>query len=98
MPNVMPSQVVLVIVKFFPHVTKRTSGEELHFGSLDILQGIVNLIREIPPELISVHADQYADLVLAIATIEEQNKYRISRGGSFPLPAVKNLDVATVLY
>ncbi len=99
MPNIMPSQVVLVIEKFFSHVTKIQPGDGLiHSGQLDHLQGIVNLIREIPPELINVPADQYADLVLAIATIEENGKFRIGRGTSFPIPAIKSVDVATVLY
>jgi hypothetical protein len=99
MPNVMPSQVVLAIEKFFSHVTKNTPGDGLiHSGQLDRLQGIVNLIREIPSELIIVPSDQYADMVLAMAIIEEQGKFRISRGGSFPLPAIKDVDVATVLF
>jgi hypothetical protein len=60
MPNVMPSQVVLVIEKFFTHVTKSTPGDGLiHSGQLDSLQGIVNLVHEIPAELINVSTDQY---------------------------------------
>jgi hypothetical protein len=99
MPSVMPSQVVLVIEKFFSHVTKNTPGDGLiHSGQLDILQGIVNLIREIPSELINVPADQYADMIVAMTIIEEQGKFRIGRGTSFPLPAIKHVDVATVLY
>lgn len=99
MPNIMPSQVVLVIEKFFSHVTKNTPGDGLiHSGQCDVLQGIVDLIREIPSELIAVPTDQYADLVLAMAIIEEQGKFRIGRGTSFPLPAIKSVDVATVLY
>jgi hypothetical protein len=99
MPNVMPSQVVLVIEKFFSHVTKNNPGDGLiHSGQLDSLQGVVNLIREIPSELINVRPDQYADMVLAIAIIEEQGKFRIGRGTSFQLPAIKSVDVATVLY
>lgn len=90
MPNIMPNQVVLVVEKFFSHVTKNLPGNDLlHSGALDILQGIVNLVREIPSELINVPADQYADLVLAIAIIEEQNKFRIGRGGEFPASSNK---------
>ena len=40
MPSVMPSQVVLVIEKFFSHVTRNTPGE-IHSAQLDSLQGIV---------------------------------------------------------
>jgi hypothetical protein len=97
MSSVMPSQVVLVIEKFFSHVTRNTPGE-IHSTQLDSLQGIVNLIREIPSELINVSLDQYANMVLAMATIEEQGKLRIGRGTSFQLPAIKGVDVATVLY
>jgi hypothetical protein len=99
MPNVMPSQVVLVIEKLFAHVTRNVSGEgAIHSGQLDSLQGIVNLIGEIPAELINVATDLYADMVLAIAIIEEQGKFRIGRGTSFPIPTVRSRDVATVLY
>ncbi len=99
MPNVMPSQVVAVIERFFSHVKSPPSGDGLiHSGQLDILQGIVNLVREIPSELITVPIDQYADAVFAIAIIEEQGKFRINRGSSFTLPAIKSVDVVTVLY
>lgn len=95
----MPSQVVIVIEKFFSHVTKNVPGDGLIYsGQLDILQGIVNLVRDIPSELVNVPADQYADLVLAMAIIEEQNKFRIGRGTSFPLPAINKIDVATVVH
>jgi hypothetical protein len=61
------------------------------------LQGIVNLVREIPPELITVPTDQYADLTLAVSIIEENNRLRASRDTSFGVPALKGADVATVL-
>ena len=99
MPEVMPSQVVLITEQFFARVTKSIPGEGLiHSGQLDGLQGIVNLIREIPSQLINVPTDQYADMVLAITIIEEQGKFRIGRGTSFPIPTIKNVDVATTLY
>ena len=99
MPNVMPSQVVLVIAKFFSHVTRATPGDGLIQSShLDQLQGIVNLVREIPPELITVLTDQYADLTLAGSIVEENNRLRVSRDTSFGVPALKGVEVATVLY
>lgn len=95
----MPSQVVLVIEKFFSHVTRATPGDgQIQSSHLDQLQGIVNLIREIPPELLAVPPDQYADLTLAMTIIEEQGKFRVSRGSSFGVPALKGVDVATLLY
>jgi hypothetical protein len=99
MPSVMPSQVVLVIQRFFSHVTRNTPGDGfLYSNSLDSLQGIVNLIHEIPSELINVPSEQYADMVLAMAIVEEQGKFRSGRGTSFHLPAIQGVDVATVLY
>jgi hypothetical protein len=100
-PNTMPSQVVLVIEKFFPHVTENVTVSRdglIYSPQLDVLQGIVNLVHQIPSELINVPPNQYADLVLAIAIIEEQSKFRASRGGNFPIKGISNLDVATVLY
>jgi hypothetical protein len=97
MSNMMPSQVVQVIEKFFT-VAPITDRRPIYSAQLDILQGIVILIRQIPSELISVPADQYADLVLAMAIIEEQAKLRIGRTTSFEIPHVRLVDVATVLH
>jgi hypothetical protein len=97
----MPSQVVLVIEKFFPHVTQNVTASRdglINSQQLDVLQGIVNLVREIPSELINVPADQYADLVLATTIIREQSKFIAGRGGSFNIKCINNIDVATVLY
>jgi len=98
-PNVMPSQVVLVIEKFFSHVRRATPGDGLIQSShLEQLQGIVNFIREIPSELIVVPPDQYGDMTLTITIIEENEKFRVTNGGHFGVAAVKSIDVATILY
>ncbi|MFZ0204624.1 MAG: hypothetical protein WAL59_00585 [Roseiarcus sp.] len=95
----MPSQVVPVIRRLFPHVTTIRPGDSLlHSGQLDQLIGITNLIKEIPRELITVSVDEYADFILALASIEENNKFRISRGHSFGLPAIAGKDFATIMY
>ena len=94
----MPSQIVLVIAKFFSHVTRTTPGDgALQASRLDQLQGIVNLVPQIPPELINVPTDQYADLTLAVSIIEENNRLGCHgiRASVFP---AKGVDVATVLY
>jgi hypothetical protein len=84
MPEVMPSQVVLVIERFFAHVTKSIPGEGLiHSGQLDGLQGIVNLIREIPSQLINVPTDQYADMVLAIAISKNKENLELVEEQAF---------------
>jgi hypothetical protein len=99
MKNIMPSQVVSVVLRLFPHVTVARPGDGfLHSGQLDQLLGIANLVKEIPSELMTVSVADYADLVLALTSIEENNKFRISRGAQFGLPAIQGKDFATIIY
>jgi hypothetical protein len=80
-------------------VSKPSPGEALlQSGRLDELQGIVNLVREIPNSLIHVSTDRYAEVVLAMTIIEENVKFRFSREYQFPPRAIKGVDLATAMY
>jgi hypothetical protein len=52
------------------------------------LRGIINLLKDVPPELINLTSANYADLVLATSTIEETLETWISRGRLIPLSQV----------
>ncbi len=95
----MPSQVVLVIEKLFPDVlSPNWQIAPLSTDELNALKGIVNLVREIPNELITVPVERYADLVLAMTVIDEElAKYR-ARQSRAALPRPGNVNVLTTIH
>ena len=68
MPTFMPSQVVQTIDGLFPHAASNTRGAQL-MGNSTKLFGILNLIKDVPAELIALSRSDYAELVLAQSTI-----------------------------
>jgi hypothetical protein len=61
MPSVMPSQVVQTIDELFPHAAQGRGDGQLQASHSPQLIGIMNLIKTIPPELITVPPPVYAD-------------------------------------
>jgi hypothetical protein len=99
MQSVMPSQVVEVIERLFPHVrSPRNESISFRDEALEQLQGIVNLIREIPRELITVSGANYSNFVLAITRIEQTTNLRTTRPPAFGLLEPVGRDVATILF
>jgi hypothetical protein len=96
MPNVMPSQVVQTIDELFPHAAAERGGQLQADNSAQLI-GILNLVKAIPPELITVPPNAYADLVLAVSTIEYHLRVWISRGHEGTLANVKGTDAVTVI-
>lgn len=98
MPTVMPSQVVATIDMLFPHAAREPSGAVLMASHSARLKGIIDLVKMIPSELIVVPADQYADLILSISTIESSLETWISRGETGTIPHVRDgLDAITLI-
>ena len=72
MSRVMPSQVVETIDEMFPHAGMgRPYGVFTYVESSKFL-GILNLVKEIPSELINLCSADYAELILATSAIEAQ--------------------------
>lgn len=75
MPLVMPSQIVSIIESLFPTVADPHFQQDpltgVDFKQTNVLKGIVNLIHQIPGELITIPGDQYAQLLIANTIIEE---------------------------
>jgi hypothetical protein len=70
MTRVVPSQVVATIGQLCPGSCDSSSRATYSFGNAGALRGIVDLIRQIPQELLILPAAQYADLVIALGAIE----------------------------
>ena len=59
MPSVMPSQVVQTIDQLFPHAATGRGDGQLQAGHSPQLIGIMNLVKAIPSELITVPPNLY---------------------------------------
>jgi hypothetical protein len=97
MPKVMPSQVVQTIDQLFAHAARGSGDGQLQAGHSPGLTGVINLVKAIPPELISVPPDDFADLVLATSTIEYHLGVWTSRGPTGGMAPVKGSDAISVI-
>jgi hypothetical protein len=97
MAHVMPTQVVRTIDELFPHAVKDQLGVSLSAGHSSQLLGILNLLRDVPEELMTLSPAEYADLVLAKSTIDEHLEHWRSRGNVGNMAFVKGADAVTVI-
>jgi len=69
MPRVVPSQVVELIDRLFPTAkeNKEFSVSRLHQHKV---AAIIELIEQIPPELITLNEDDYSRFVVSISTMK----------------------------
>src|SRR5215813_5414787 len=95
--HVMPSRVVETIDDLFPHAKRNSPNAVLGAGGGSQYLGILNLLKDVPDELIVLaHAD-YSELVLAKSTIEEHLAHWRSRGNVGEMAHVKGFGVVTVI-
>jgi hypothetical protein len=97
MSRVMPSQVVQTIDELFPHAAKNVRDAGLSAGHSSQLLGILNLLEDVPDELINLTPADYADFVLAKSTIVEHLAHWRARGNVGNMAHVKGLDAVTVI-
>ncbi len=92
MPRVVPTQAVATIDLLFPHVKGGETQATYTTGNAPSLRGIVDLVREIPPELLALPSDEYANFVIGLGAIENQLATWASRGDTGALRPVSGLD------
>jgi hypothetical protein len=97
MPSVMPSQIIQTIDELFSQAAQGRGDLQLQASHSPQLIGILNLVKAIPPELITVPPNVYADLVLAMSTIEYHLDVWTSRGPVGGMASVKGCDVVTLI-
>jgi hypothetical protein len=97
MARVMPSQVVQMIDDLYPHAAKNTPGVLLSAGDGRKLLGILNLLKEVPDELIALGGADFSELILAKSTIEDTLEHWRSSGAVGNIDSVKRFDVVTVI-
>ncbi len=69
MARIVPSQVVGTIDRLFTGELKGVGTAALNHERLFHLQGVVDLLRQLPNELLAVDAAEFADLTVATAAI-----------------------------
>jgi hypothetical protein len=97
MVRVMPSQLVQTIDKLFPHAAKDLPGASMMPGNGPKLLGILNLLKNVPDELMTMAPTEYMDLVLAQSTIEETLAHWRARGDVGEMARVNGYDVVTIM-
>ena len=70
MVRIVPSQIVETIDRLFTGPSKGVGTATLDHERLFHLQGVVDLLRQLPNELLAVGAAEFADLTVATAAIE----------------------------
>jgi hypothetical protein len=97
MSNVMPSQVVQTIDELFPHAVRNVENAALHASHSSHMLGILNLLQDVPAELITLSSADYSEFVLAKSTIEEHLAIWRSRGPAGQMGHVKGRDPITII-
>jgi hypothetical protein len=95
MARVMPSQLVKTIDLFYPHAAKDQPGTVL--GHKSELLGIVNLLKNVPDELITLSPAEYSELELAKSTIEDHFHHWWARGNVGDMSNVGTFDAVTLI-
>jgi hypothetical protein len=96
MARIMPTQVVQTIDDWFPRAKQNERSVPL-VGVRAELVGILNLLKDVPNELIILAAADYAELILAKSAIEEYLARTTAREDYGILAQVKGYDVTTVI-
>jgi hypothetical protein len=100
MARVMPTQVVQTIDELFPHAQRNVRGG-LQANQSPHLVGLLQLLKGVPQELVTVSSAEYADLILAVSMIEETLLYwkaiRSAGGLSGEMLPVKGTDAVSVI-
>lgn len=91
MPRVVPSQVVTLIDQLFPWANNLGSGRKLDFHYSGQLASILELVDQIPPELIVLDPDNYTKFVLSVSVIRTAINTTWWRGSGYKLGGVPGL-------
>jgi hypothetical protein len=93
MSRITPTLAIATIRLLFPGASRHNSPQPTYStGNANALRGIINLVNEVPSEMIVLPEDVYADLILATSAIENQLNIWISRGDVGVLQPVKGVD------
>jgi hypothetical protein len=86
MPRVIPSDVVTLINDRFPNAADDIN---VHSGHAGTLSAIVQLVAQIPDELLTISGGDYGDFISSIESLKYTLDRWPARGGDDPPPKVK---------
>jgi hypothetical protein len=92
----MPSQVVQTIDVWFPHAAKNQPNP-WGGGDTSALLGVLNLLKDVPDELLIQESADYSDLILAKSAIEDFLAHTRARGNVGGMSPVRGFDAITVI-
>lgn len=84
MARIVPSQARAVLDEMFPFASTQAPGRDhrLNVGHSAMLAGLVDLIDQIPQELITLEGPEYATFIMSLAAIRDS--LALWRSGSQP--------------
>jgi hypothetical protein len=102
MPRVVPSQVVELIDLLFPDARQQKEGDDkfmLTVGNAPAIAGILDLVQQIPHELLTVNQQQYGELVVSVRALRTVIDHWHSRGdyGFRRVPGLRHLNPITLI-
>ncbi len=91
MPRVVPSQVRAVIKRLYSDVETELSQKGATFPiSKAVVRAIVELLNDVPAELITLEADDYANFSVNLSAL------RVARDSDHPVFGVGNTEIVTL--
>ena len=97
MARVMPSRIVATIDELFPHAVRNERRKNLPPHESPQLLGILNLLKDVPDELITLSSADYSELILAVSVIEDHLAHWRARGNVGAMSNLKGFDAVTVI-
>ena len=93
MPRVVPSQVVDFIDKLFPNaaVEQPNNVPELTFTDLEKVAALIDLVTEVPAELLIMNATQYTEYVASVAAVKSRIRVWETKGNTQPIRLIAGL-------
>ena len=96
MPTIMPSQVVVALERMFPHAVNNQPSASIDPSLSGKVQSLLDLVNNIPEQLIVLAPQDYAAFVQAKGTMHDTLATWIHRGLTGPMPGVEGFDAVTV--
>jgi hypothetical protein len=80
MARLVPSQVVATIDQLPLNMVPVTNSRRYSIGEIHALQGVIELVEQIPKELLTMSPSTYSDFVVCLAMIRAQTEHWRVRG------------------
>lgn len=99
MPRILPSEMVRVIERFYPWVKEpgKAKGVKLDHLQTGRISAIVSLADRLPPELVTLNADEFADYIANVELLRSRVPFFIQHGSSQVFEATPVLDIYLAL-